>query len=161
MMGSFGAHLFLRRCRQMRPKKTQIGNHIFHAAHNGLFYSNSFDPDPGPDYCLLGQHGARQPFNNWRADADGARRALDDHSSPSAQVAAMGDQPVMDDASHFQAYTIETVATQSPRKVESLCAWGTYLLAGLSDGSLLIYRQQDFAAEGTPRWQVRSLGKQA
>ena len=56
----------------------------------------------------------------------------------------------------FAADTVETVVQQAPRKVDSLGTWGSYLLAGLSDGSLLIYKQQEFVGEGSARWQVRA-----
>jgi hypothetical protein len=57
----------------------------------------------------------------------------------------------------FQAFTLETVVQQSPRKVDSLCAWAGYVLAGLNDGSLLVYKRQDSASEDNLKWQVRIM----
>ncbi len=61
-------------------------------------------------------------------------------------------------AALFQAFTLETVVQQSPRKVDSLCAWAGYVLAGLNDGSLLVYKRQESAAEDNLKWQVRENG---
>ncbi len=57
---------------------------------------------------------------------------------------------------------------QFARKVEALCVWGDKLLAGLADGSLLFFEQQQRPAGATgaspggtaAAWQVTHLQKQ-
>jgi hypothetical protein len=64
----------------------------------------------------------------------------------------------------FEAYEPSVVVDEFARKIESLCVWGDTLIAGLSDGSLLFFQEQQQGSEqGSGRvlssWQVTRVQK--
>lgn len=77
----------------------------------------------------------------------------------------------MSGAHAFRAYDAEVVVDQFARKINALCVWGRTLLAGLADGSLLFFEEQQrqvdraagagtgAAAQADAAWQVTRLEK--
>jgi hypothetical protein len=64
----------------------------------------------------------------------------------------------------FEAYEPSVVADEFARKIDSLCVWEDTLIAGLSDGSLLFFNEQQQGSEqGSGRvltsWQVTRVQK--
>ncbi len=72
-------------------------------------------------------------------------------------------------SSAFQAFSPEVVVDDFGRKIESLAVWRDQLLAGLSDGSLLLLQRPPSAPSAAPAagagappraWQVSRVHKQ-
>lgn len=64
----------------------------------------------------------------------------------------------------FEAYEPSVVVDEFARKIDSLCVWEDNLIAGLSDGSLLFFQEQQQGSEqGSSRrlssWQVTRVQK--
>jgi hypothetical protein len=64
----------------------------------------------------------------------------------------------------FEAYEPSVVVDEFARKIDSICVWEDNLIAGLSDGSLLFFQEQQQGSEqGSGRvlssWQVTRVQK--
>ncbi|WIA17457.1 hypothetical protein OEZ85_014302 [Tetradesmus obliquus] len=64
----------------------------------------------------------------------------------------------------FEAYEPSVVVDEFARKIDSLCVWEDNLIAGLSDGSLLFFQEQQQGSEqgssrGLSSWQVTRVQK--
>ena len=59
------------------------------------------------------------------------------------------------DGQVFEAYRPEVVVECFPRKIECICLWENFVLAGLADGSLIFLQQGGSAkAHDESKWQV-------
>lgn len=68
----------------------------------------------------------------------------------------------------FEAFEPGVVVDEFARKIDSLCVWNNTLIAGLSDGSLLFFEEQNAessAGASISTWQVtrvqKSFGKRS